>query len=334
MESEVITRFTTYLSVVRNRSERTISEYKDDLKLFFRYLLAKENGIPFSSEEFTKQDLSKIDITYISHITTEQVYGFMQYLSVDRKNSARSRAHKLSALKSFFKYYTISLKAFENDPVKNIETPTIRMSLPKFLSLDESILLLQTVEQDIASPTKIRDYAILTIFLNCGIRLSELVGLNLSDLDPQLHSMRVLGKGAKERIIYLNEACQAAITAWLKTRSQDTSIKDKNALFLSRLHKRISKQTVQWMVYKYLREAGLGNRHLSTHKLRHTAATLMYQTGEVDVRVLKDILGHEQLNTTQIYTHVSSDSMAKAMQKNPLSGIKGEKGKKEKKNNE
>lgn len=330
MDPEVLTRFTTYLSVVRNRSTATVSEYRDDLILFFRYLLAKKNRVAFDSDAFKEQDLHCIDLAFVSAITTEDIYAFMQYLSLERKNSARSRAHKLSALKSFFKYYTQSIKAFENDPAKNIETPTIRMSLPKFLSLDESLALLQAVEADSDSHTKTRDYAILTIFLNCGVRLSELVGLSLNDLDPNLKSMRVLGKGSKERIIYLNEACQNAISAWLKVRSQNTQIKDKNALFISRLQKRISKQTVQWIVYKYLKEAGLGNRHLSTHKLRHTAATLMYQTGEVDVRVLKDILGHEQLNTTQIYTHVSSDSMEQAMKKNPLSRVRNQKSKEEK----
>lgn len=329
MEPDVLKRFTTYLSVVKNRSPRTVTEYHDDLILFFRYLTATEQGIAYSSDEFSTLDLSHIDINYISKITTEQIYAFMKYLMDERRNTPRSRAHKLSALKSFYKYYTVSLKLFENDPAKNVETPNIRPGLPKFLSLDESVLLLQTVAQDVESPTRARDYAILTIFLNCGVRLSELVGMNLTDIDPEMTSIRVLGKGAKERMVYLNEACKEAIRDYLEVRNSDRFIKDKNALFLSRLHKRISHKTVQWVVYKYLNAAGFSNQHLSTHKLRHTAATLMYQTGQVDVRVLKDILGHEQLNTTQIYTHVSSDSMARAMQSNPLAQLGNTKKKKE-----
>ncbi len=329
MEPEVLKKFTTYLSVVKNRSARTVTEYHDDLILFFRYLIATEQGVAYSSDEFRKVDLSCIDINYISQITTEQVYAFMKYLMEERRNTPRSRAHKLSALKSFYKYYTVSLKVFENDPVKNVETPTIRPALPKFLSLDESIHLLKTVAQDVESPTRTRDYAILTIFLNCGVRLSELVGINLNDIAPDMSCLRVLGKGAKERMVYLNEACQGAINDYLVIRRADTFAKDKNALFLSRLHKRISHKTVQWVVYKYLNAAGFSNQHLSTHKLRHTAATLMYQTGQVDVRVLKDILGHEQLNTTQIYTHVSNDSMARAVRSNPLSQVGDLKKKKE-----
>jgi site-specific recombinase XerD len=321
MVPELINKYTTYLSVVKNRSVKTITEYKEDLLLFFRYMIATQDDIPYQSEAFHTDDFSRVDLKYVEKITTEQIYAFLQYLAIERKNTARSRAHKLSSLKSFYKYCTLSLHAFENNPVKDIETPTIRMSLPKYLSLEESLKLLQTVADDVESPTRTRDYTIITIFLNCGVRLSELVGLNLQDLDPNLQSMRVLGKGSKERIVYLNGACQNALRAYLEVRGKDTQIKDKNALFLSRLHKRISNKTVQWAVYKYLKEAGFENLHLSTHKLRHTAATLMYQSGQVDVRVLKDILGHEQLNTTQIYTHVSNDSMARAMQNNPLSTV-------------
>jgi site-specific recombinase XerD len=213
-------------------------------------------------------------------------------------------------------------KLLEDNPAKDIDAPSARAPLPKFLSLDESVELLRAVKNDPTSKTKERDFAILTLFLNCGMRLSELCGLSLTDFDRDLTSVRVLGKGAKERMIYLNNACKEAVTDYLKVRNADTEIKDKNALFIStRQHNRISKKTVQWLVKRYLNEAGLENKHYSTHKLRHTAATLMYRTGKVDVRVLKDILGHEQLNTTQIYTHVSDESMRNAMMENPLSDI-------------
>ena len=158
------------------------------------------------------------------------------------------------------------------------------------------------------------------------MRLSELVGINLTDIDPQMRSLRVIGKGNKERIVYLNDACRVAIREYIPVRARDgKEIKDKNALFLSRLHKRISVKTVQWLVYKYLGEAGLENKHYSTHKLRHTAATLMYQEGGVDVLALKEILGHEQLNTTQIYTHISNASLEEAVSANPLAKMKHKK---------
>ena len=187
--------------------------------------------------------------------------------------------------------------------------------------------LLEAVKNDKASKTVARDYAIVTLFLNCGMRLSELVGINLSDLDRELRSLRVLGKGNKERIVYLNEACRDALVSYIKERVEEAADEkvNTNALFLSSRHQRISVKTVQWMVYKYLDLAGLESKHFSVHKLRHTAATLMYQSGNVDVRVLKDILGHEQLNTTQIYTHVSNRSMEEAMRENPLAKVKKDK---------
>ena len=210
----------------------------------------------------------------------------------------------------------------EDNPAINIEAPKKKQALPKFLSLEESLELLRAVKNDTASKTVTRDYAIITLFLNCGMRVSELVGINLPDIDRELRSMTVTGKGNKQRIEYLNDACREALSLYIEERLGEKHIRcTSNALFLSNREQRISVKTVQWLVYKYLDMAGLESKHYSVHKLRHTAATLMYQTGNVDVRVLKDILGHEQLNTTQIYTHVSNKHMQEAMQKNPLSGI-------------
>lgn len=317
--SRPIQDFTRYLQIIRNRSMRTIEEYELDLILFFRYLLALKNQIPFKSENFDKQDISAVDYDYLRNsVGTNEIYGFLSYVSTERHNKARSLAHKLSALKSFYRYQTVTAKNLPENPAKDIEMPSVRPGLPKFLSLEESLHLLDTIDADEESPTRTRDYTIVTLFLNCGMRLNELVGLNLTDLDPALRSMRVVGKGSKERVIYLNDACKSVLQAYLPTRADNGTPIEPNALFLSSRRTRISPKTVQWMVGKYLRMAGFGNRHLSTHKLRHTAATLMYQSGEVDVRVLKDILGHEQLNTTQIYTHVSDEGMERAMQKNPL----------------
>ena len=210
----------------------------------------------------------------------------------------------------------------EDNPAINIETPKKKKALPKFLSLEESLSLLNAVKNDKESKSTVRDYAIITLFLNCGMRVSELVGINVEDVDAKFRSLTVTGKGNKQRIVYLNEACRIALAEYVEERlGEKHKSCMSNALFLSSREQRISVKTVQWMVYKYLDMAGLESKHYSVHKLRHTAATLMYQTGNVDVRVLKDILGHEQLNTTQIYTHISNASMEDAMTQNPLARL-------------
>lgn len=318
----LIKRFANYKDVVQGCSEKTVTEYLFDLRTFCRFMVCKRNRMPLTDEEFEKIDITGLDVNFFESIMTTDIYDFLSFVGRDRKNEARTRARKLSAIKQFYKYCTVKQMLFDNNPAINIETPKLKKQLPKHLSVDECVDLLQSVTNDEQSNSKERDYAILTIFLNCGVRLSELAGINLTDLDPELRSMRVIGKGSKERIVYLNEACRSALNAYLPIRRQ-TPAKNKGeaALFLSRFGQRISVKTVQWMVKKYLGQAGLEYKNYSTHKLRHTAATLMYQTGEVDIRVLKDILGHEQLNTTQIYTHVSNDSMEEAMTKNPLASV-------------
>ena len=320
---DFLTEYEQYMRVIKNRAERTVEQYENDLVLFLCFYKAKREGLSTSPDSHNDVDISTMTVEYLASVKPENVYEFLTYVANERGNKATARARKLTAIKSLFKYLTVTTHRLSNNPAKDIDAPHTRTALPKFLSLEESLDLLQAVREDTASKTRERDYAILTLFLNCGLRLSELCGINLTDLDKELTALRVLGKGSKERMVYLNAACSDAIRAYLAVRGQDTQIKDKNALFISsRQHNRISKKTVQWLVKKYLSSAGLGQKHYSTHKLRHTAATLMYRTGKVDVRVLKDILGHEQLNTTQIYTHVSDESMREAMTENPLSGIK------------
>lgn len=309
--------FVNYKLSIQNRSQKTVDQYELDLIIFFRFLLARDKGLPTSGEAFDAIDTSGVTLDYIRGITEEDVYDFFLYVTRERQNKVKARARKLSSIKSFFKYLEVTKKVIDKNPAANIESPAVKNALPKYLTLDESLLLLETIEADTASENRERDYCIATLFLNCGMRLSELCGINLTDVDSDYRSLRVLGKGAKERILYLNEACKESMRIWLSVRQQYT-VKDKNAFFISRLGKRISNKTVQWMIYKYLDRAGLGNRHLSVHKLRHTAATLMYQEGGVDVLVLKDILGHEQLNTTQIYTHVGNRQMEEAVNRNPL----------------
>ena len=313
-----VDRYCSYCRTVKNRSVKTVSEYEHDLLTFFRFIKARESG-DISENVLKETDISCITIEDIGTITKEDIYVYMDYLTKVRGNSAVTRARKLSSLKGFFKYLVVTIKELENNPCEHMEGPRVKNKLPKFLTLEESISLLEAADRDSESKHRERDYCILTLFLNCGMRLSELTGINLSDLDREYRFVRVLGKGNKERIIYLNEACADALKKYISVRARAGEPKDKNALFISRNHRRISNQMVQKIVYKYLDMADLGYKKCSVHKLRHTAATLMYQTGTVDVRVLKDILGHEQLNTTQIYTHVSDKGMEEAMRQNPLS---------------
>lgn len=321
---EHLNQFCNYMNHL-NRSKLTIDQYRLDLTLFFQYLRAvKKTKIP-SEEELAAEPIYNFSLEEIKVITGDDIFSFLRYVTEERGNQPAARARKLSAIKSFFKYLVNVKELLEYNPASNISTPKIDKRLPKHLSLEESVDLLEAVAEDTASAYKERDYCIITLFLNCGMRLSELVGINLYDIDRNMTKLRIIGKGNKERIVYLNDACRESIMAYLKVRSGNKEIKDKNALFISRLGNRVSKQLVQHIVYKYLERAGLEFRHLSTHKLRHTAATLMYQEGGVDVRVLKEILGHEQLNTTQIYTHVNNVQMQEAMDKNPLAEIKKKK---------
>ena len=316
--------FASYKSAIQGCSQKTVTEYLIDLRTFFRFLIAKENGIDPESDAFTEIDASALDLEYIKGIKKDDIYDFLLYSGTTRKNLWSAKSRKLSAIKAFFKYLVNSRGLLDDNPAATVESPKPKRSLPKFLSLEESKRLLDAVKQDEGSESVSRDYAIITLFLNCGMRLSELCGINLNDVDRDLRSMRVIGKGSKERIIYLNNACRIALADYLyerispEIRACAEKKKELRALFLSNRYQRISPKTVQWMVYKYLDLAGLESKHYSVHKLRHTAATLMYQSGNVDIRVLKDILGHEQLNTTQIYTHVSDRNMEEAMQKNPL----------------
>ena len=315
--------FSTYKTVIEGRTEKTVCEYLTDLRTFFRYLKAVKTGIDLGDEEsFRNLSIQDIGIEELRQVNAECIYRFLFYVDRRRGNNACTKSRKLSALKSFFRFLTVKKGLLDKNPTADIEGPKLRKKLPKYMSLEESIQLLQSVQQDQESKTRQRDYAILTLFLNCGMRLSELTGINLEDIDKDMRSLRVTGKGQKQRIVYLNDACRSAISAYLPVRNADPEKSiTEHALFLSGRHTRISNKTVQWLVNKYLGTAGLSNRGLSVHKLRHTAATLMYQTGHVDVRVLKDILGHEQLNTTQIYTHLADSQMEEAMQQNPLAGL-------------
>ena len=311
----VIKGFLGYLGTIKGKSPKTVEEYYLDLRTFFRYI-KKSRGLVPADTEFDKIGISDVTLDLIKTIDLTQVFEYMNFLSIERKNKAAARSRKVSSLRSFFNYLTNKIGKLETNPVKELETPKLKKTLPKYLTLEKSLELLQSVD----GSAKERDFCMLVLFLNCGIRLSELVGLDLDDINFSNFTMKITGKGNKERIVYLNDACVNAINNYMAVRPHN-GIKDRNALFLSSRKKRISPKTVQYIVKKYLGKIDLGKGY-SVHKLRHTAATLMYQYGHVDIRVLKDILGHENLGTTEIYTHLSSEQMASAAKSNPLANVK------------
>lgn len=309
----IVVRYLDYLSAIKNKSELTVLEYASDLRMFFRYLkqsrgLADKN---LSFEEITISDLSD-DVIF--NVTLNDAYAFLSYCRNIRNNSTNARARKVVAIKRFYRFLEVN-GYIDKSPVMHLESPQTKRALPKYLSLEQSLTLLENVD----GKFKERDYCILTLFLNCGLRLSELVGINLSHIKDD-NTLRVLGKGNKERTVYLNSACVSAIEEYMKVRPAD-GLKDRDALFISNQKNRISRQSVQKIVEGCLERSGLSGMGFSTHKLRHTAATLMYQYGNVDPLQLKEILGHENLSTTEIYTHVHSEQLREAVDSNPLNKV-------------
>lgn len=310
--------FLTYTEIVKGKSILTVSEYAMDLRTFFRFMKIFR-GLVDNDMPFEEIKISDITTDFIASITLMDAYSYLKYCKDERKNNAASRSRKVSSLRSFFNYLTTKAGRIKTNPMLELDGPKLKQALPKYLTVEQSLILLKNVD----GSYKERDYCILTLFLNCGLRLSELVNLNLSDIHDD-NTIRVTGKGNKERILYLNQACVDSINDYRKVRPVD-GVKDRNAFFLSRLKKRISPKTVQHIVYSNLQKAGLDGQGYSAHKLRHTAATLMYQQGNVDVLILKEILGHENLGTTEIYTHLSNQQMKDAANANPLSNIKKKK---------
>lgn len=302
--------YLNYLSAIKSKSSLTVLEYASDLRLFFRYI-TKSRGLCEKDVPFDEINISMLSDEIICSVSLDEAYAFLVYCRNERKNDSNSRARKAVAIKRFYRYLEIN-GYIKVNKIAFLESPQTKKSLPKYLTLEQSVKLLQSVD----GKFKERDYCILTIFLNCGLRLSELVGINLSHIKDD-NTLIVLGKGNKERTVYLNRACLDAISAYLAVRPVDGVI-DRDALFISNQKKRISKQSVQKMVEGYLKKCGFDGMGLSTHKLRHTAATLMYQHGNVDPLQLKEILGHENLSTTEIYTHIHDDQLKQAVDSNPL----------------
>lgn len=312
--------FLTNLKIVKDRADRTEEAYFTDIRTFMRYLNIKHKAVP-NDTPFNSISIKDTPIEWLENFTLNDAYVYLRYLKDERKNSTKTRARKCSALKQFYSYLNKKSKLIDSNPMEDLELPHITQALPKFLSLEQSLELLKNID----SKNKVRDYCIITLFLNCGMRLSELVGLDLVDYSRDNRTLRVLGKGRKERIIYLNDACVSALDDYIENARPNV---EQTAIFLSSNKTRINKRRVQQIVGEQLERAGLSNLGITTHKLRHTAATLMYQHGGVDTLVLKDILGHKSIATTEIYTHLSNENIKKAMESNPLANIDDNKSKK------
>jgi site-specific recombinase XerD len=325
--------FLNHSVTVKGRSENTIKSYYADIKQYLRFMKRKHGlcfGVPF--DELRIADLPE-DV--IKNSGLNDALEYLHFISSERGNNAKSRARRAVALRQFYKYLTYYKAWFSVSPLDRLEMPSLKKPLPKHLTYEQALRLL-SMSPEIKTAADVRDFCILTLFLNCGMRLSELVGLNTSDYKQErdfeteeiVHTLRVTGKGSKERVVYLNSACTAALQAYINERGKlvaaNKSLVHEKAMFLSKQHKRVSVRRVQQVTEDALKRAGLDGMGFSVHKLRHTAATLMFQNG-VDVRVLKDVLGHENLGTTQIYTHVANKQVKEAMEKNPLGGVKNKK---------
>ena len=320
---DYLNSFLEYSLTYKKKSPNSVDQYNSDLIMFLRYM--KYHFKMTDEAEFSNINIKDFTIQDLAKVKENDIHNFITYLSINRKCGPATCARKISTIRIFFKYLTITNPLLSENPAQNLETPKLNKRLPRYLTLEDSQKLLNASFNDEKDKNKERDFAIITLFLNCGMRLSELVGINISDIKFDDMKLTVIGKGNKERTIYLNKSCIDAINAYLKVRPTNPKKDSKNsdkALFLSSYRQRISKRTVENVVDRELLNAGLDTTKYSTHKLRHTAATLMYKYGQVDIRALQELLGHESISTTEIYTHVDNDQVRSAVESNPLSSFK------------
>lgn len=319
---DYLNSFLNYSESILNKSPNSVKEYNYDLNMFLRFIkihfkLTKE-------DDFSKIEIKDISIDTIKKIKLDDIHAFLSYMTREQRSKAATRARKVSTIRIFFAYLNEKAELIDTNPALHLETPKQDKRLPKYLSLDDSKKLLDAASNE-DNRNSARDTAIITLFLNCGMRLSELVGINLKDIDFNEYKLNVIGKGNKERTIYLNKACVKALNNYLVVRPKEGIKHDKKqsekALFLSERRERISNRTVQYIVSKELEQAGLDTKKYSVHKLRHTAATLMYQYGQVDIRALQELLGHKSISTTEIYTHVNNEQVRSAVERNPLANL-------------
>lgn len=316
---DFLNAFLQYIATILNKSENTVKEYNYDLNHFLKFIM---HHYHLSNEENIKDiNIKNMSINTIKKIQLDDIHAFLFYLTNNYNSKPATRARKVASIRVFFKYLTNKEKVLSADPTIGLETPKQEKRLPKYLSLENSQKLLEVTKNEVGE-YKERDFAIITLFLNCGMRLSELVGINIKDIDFSENKLNVIGKGNKERTIYLNKACIKAIKEYLLVRPHDgVKFDSRDALFLSKRKERISNRMVQEIVKRELAKSNLDINKYSVHKLRHTAATLMYQYGDVDIRALQVLLGHQSISTTQIYTHVENSQVRNAVEKNPLANL-------------
>lgn len=319
ISSNLVDDFLDYMKSTKGSSDNTVKEYYYDLRVFVRFIKKRKNLVD-ESIDFNDIAIEDISPEVLESVTKQDIYAYNAFLERERKISNRSKFRKISSVRSFYNYLYAKIEVIKKNPIIDIDMPKIEKTLPVYLTLDQSLNLLKTIEKSkIKTLYKKRDYAIVTLFLNCGMRLSELSAINISHLKDD-NTLKVIGKGNKERTIYLNEASVYAVNEYLKFRPQ---IKD-DALFLSMREQRMSNRSIQHMIEKHMKNSGLDTNKYSVHKLRHTAATLLYQYGNADIRSLQEILGHKSVNTTEIYTHVNKKSLKKLVESNPLSKVREE----------
>lgn len=311
----ILEDYLNYMETIKGVSPNTVKEYFFDLRIFFRFIKVRHKLVD-PKDCFDEIDISDIDLDLIKKINIQDFHSYISYVDKERDNGNSTKSRKVASLKSFFNYLYSKVNLIDKNPAENLETPKTHTRHPVYLKLDEAELLLDTILENKNEEFRKRDYAIVMLFLNCGLRLSELSSINVDKIRNN-DSLDIIGKGNKERTIFLNEACMLAIEDYLSVRPKD--VNDREAMFISREKNRMSNRAIQHMVDKYLKKAGFDTSIYSTHKLRHTAATLMYKHGNVDIRALQEILGHESVSTTQIYTHIDNDRLREAVKSNPLS---------------
>ncbi|MCI8362919.1 MAG: tyrosine recombinase XerC [Clostridia bacterium] len=319
---EFLNDFLDYMQTILNKSENTIKEYNYDIAHFLKFIKCEFRMVNIkSNEEIKFIKINDLEIDTVAKIELANIHAFLSYLRRDYRSKSATLARKVASLRTFFKYLCNKTKKIPNNPTQDLENPKLEKRLPKYLTLDDSKKLLEISADDSSRNTE-RNFAIITLFLNCGMRLSELVNINIKDIDFSNNKLNVIGKGNKERTIYLNNACIKAINSYLNERPKEgVQYLAKDALFLSEQKRRISNRTVQYVVKDELKKAGLDTNKYSVHKLRHTAATLMYKYGNVDIRALQELLGHESISTTEIYTHVDNEQIRNAVENNPLANL-------------
>ena len=313
--SQDIVDYVRYLEVIAGKSANTAFSYYCDLRTFSRFM-KRRKGLVEADLEMKEINPKGLDTAFWASVTKEDIYEYLYFLNRECGNKKSSTARRLASLHGFYDYLVNQVNRISQDPTAAIKPPKQDKVLPKYLTAEQSKDLLETIQYQGDFPE--RDYCMVVLFLNCGMRLSELVGMDLEDIDLEQRQIRLFGKGHKERMVYLNDACIEALQLYLQKRNTLEGLNPKEkAVFVTRRRKdRISNRRVEQLVTGAMKAAGL--KGFSTHKLRHTAATLMYQTGNVDILTLKQLLGHSNVGTTQIYTHLQEFQVRAAIEQNPL----------------